>query len=253
MNITEKAEKELKKLFGENYQSELRNTDPEMMEIYDNFAFDEVLEYGNLTEEERMLSILAALIAAQTQGEYKLMLKAALNAGVTAVKIKEVVYQSTAYVGMAKSYDFLKITNEIFREEGIELPLKGQSTTDQETRFDKGLNVQKSIFGDVIDKMHQGAPENQKHIQNYLSANCFGDYYTRNGLDLKEREMITFAMLAALGGCESQIKGHVRGNQSVGNGKETLLSVLTQLLPYIGYPRTLNALSCVNEIIPEEG
>lgn len=59
-------------------------------------------------------------------------------------------------------------------------------------------------------------------------------------------------MLAALGGCESQIKGHVRGNQSVGNDKETLLSILTQLLPYIGYPRTLNALSCVNEIIPEE-
>jgi len=252
MDITEKAEKKLKKLFGENYQSEFKKTDPEMMEIFDNFAFDEVLEYGNMSEEERMLSILAALIAAQTQGEYKLMLKAALNAGVTAVKIKEVVYQSTAYVGMAKSYDFLKITNEIFREEGIELPLAGQSTTDRETRFDKGLKVQKSIFGDVIDKMYQGAPENQKHIQNYLSANCFGDYYTRNGLDLKEREMITFAMLAALGGCESQIKGHVRGNQSVGNDKETLLSVLTQLLPYIGYPRTLNALNCVNEIIPEE-
>lgn len=252
MEITEKAEIELKKLFGQNYQSELKKTDPEMMEIFDNFAFDEVLEYGNLNEEERMLSILAALIAAQGQGQYRLMLKAALNTGIKAVKIKEVVYQSTAYVGMSKSFDFLKITNKIFQEKGIDLPLTEQSTTDQETRFDKGLKVQKSVFGDVIDKMHQESPENQKHIQNYLSANCFGDYYTRNGLNLKEREMITFAMLAALGGCESQIKGHVRGNQSVGNDKETLLSVLTQLLPYIGYPRTLNALSCVNEIIPEE-
>jgi 4-carboxymuconolactone decarboxylase len=252
MKITEKAEKEVKRLFGEDYQAELKRKDPEMMEIFDNFAFDEVLEYGNLSEEKRILVILAALIAAQGQGQYKDMLRAAVNIEVSPVKIKEVVYHSTAYVGMAKSYDFLKITNEVLEAEGIELPLTKQSTTDQETRFDKGLEVQKSIFGDVIDKMHQNAPENQKNIQNYLSANCFGDYYTRSGLNLKEREMITFAMLAALGGCESQIKGHVRGNQSVGNDKETLLSVLSQLVPYIGYPRTLNALSCVNEIIPEE-
>jgi 4-carboxymuconolactone decarboxylase len=153
---------------------------------------------------------------------------------------------------MAKSYDFLKITNQVFEAEGIELPLEGQSTTNPETRYEKGFKVQKSIFGERIDRLHEQAPENQKHIQNYLSANCFGDYYTRDGLNLKEREMITFSMLTALGGCESQIKGHVKGNQSVGNNKKTLLSVLTQLLPYIGYPRTLNALSCVNEVIPED-
>jgi 4-carboxymuconolactone decarboxylase len=38
---------------------------------------------------------------------------------------------------------------------------------------------------------------------------------------------------------------------NVGNDKETLLSVMTQLLPYVGYPRTLNALRCLNEVIPE--
>jgi len=39
---------------------------------------------------------------------------------------------------------------------------------------------------------------------------------------------------------------------NVGNNKETLLTVTAQLLPYIGYPRTLNALKCLNEVIPEE-
>jgi len=252
MDITKKAESEMKRLFTENFQFELKKTDPELMEIFDNFAFDEVLDYGNLNEEERMISILAALIAARGEGKYKVMLKAALNVGVTPLKVKEIVYQSAAYVGMAISYDFLKITNDILEDRGVKLPLEGQSTTNPDTRYEKGLSVQKEIFGEIIDKMHQSAPENQKHFQNYLSANCFGDYYTRNGLSIREREMITFAMLAALGGCEPQIKGHVRGNQNVGNDKETLLTVLTQLLPYIGYPRTLNALSCVNEIIPEE-
>lgn len=53
-------------------------------------------------------------------------------------------------------------------------------------------------------------------------------------------------------GCEPQVKGHITGNVNVGNDKLKLLAVATQLLPYIGYPRTLNAITCLNEVIPEK-
>ena len=66
-------------------------------------------------------------------------------------------------------------------------------------------------------------------------------------LDLKLRELLTFAFIAALGGCEPQLAGHVAGNLTVGNDRQTLLSVITQLLPFIGYPRTLNAIRIINE------
>jgi 4-carboxymuconolactone decarboxylase len=147
--------------------------------------------------------------------------------------------------------DFIYLTNEIFTERGIKLPLEGQSTTTPETRLEKGLEVQKSIFGDTIDKMYKASPVNQMHIQKYLSANCFGDYITRKGLDIKTRELLTFSILLSLGGCEPQLKGHIQGNLNVGNDKETLLSTVTQLLPYVGYPRSLNAIRCLNEVIPE--
>jgi 4-carboxymuconolactone decarboxylase len=111
--------------------------------------------------------------------------------------------------------------------------------------------VQKSIFGETIDKMYKESPENQLHIQKYLSANCFGDYYTRKGLDIKTRELLTFSMILSLGGCEPQLKGHIQGNMNAGNDKETLMGAVTQLLPYIGYPRTLNAIRCINEVVPE--
>ena len=84
----------------------------------------------------------------------------------------------------------------------------------------------------------------------FLSANCFGDTWTRGGLDVPTRELLTFAMLSALGGCESQLKGHITGNANVGNGRVVLIDVATQLLPWIGYPRTLNALACVREVLP---
>jgi 4-carboxymuconolactone decarboxylase len=99
----------------------------------------------------------------------------------------------------------------------------------------------------MIDKMYKDSPANQLHIQKYLSANCFGDYLTRKGLDIKTRELLTFSMILSLGGCEPQLKGHIQGNLNVGNDKEVLLSTVTQLLPYVGYPRTLNAIRCINE------
>ena len=62
-----------------------------------------------------------------------------------------------------------------------------------------------------------------------------------------QREMITFCFLAAQGGCEPQLTSHAVGNMRVGNDKVFLIRVISQCLPYIGYPRSLNALRCVNE------
>jgi 4-carboxymuconolactone decarboxylase len=250
MNISETALKNHDALFP-NRKSKLMETDPELIEVFDNFAFDEVLQYGNLDTRTRLMVILASMIACQALGEYKVMLGGALNVGVTPVEVKEIVYQAVPYVGMAKVYDFIHATNEILESRSVKLPLEGQSTTTPETRFEKGYAVQKVIVGERLEKMYADSPVNQLHIQKYLSANCFGDYVARNGIDLKTRELLTFSMLLALGGCEPQLKGHIQGNLTMGNNKETLLSVVTQLLPYVGYPRTLNAIRCINEVLPE--
>jgi 4-carboxymuconolactone decarboxylase len=250
MNLTKAAIRNHEELFP-NYKSTLQETDPELIEIFDNFAFDEVISSGGLDIRTRVMMILASTIASQALSEYKVMLGAALNVGVTPIEIKEILYQSVPYVGIAKVLDFIHATNDALESSGIQLPLAGQSTTSPETRQEKGLELRKQIFGETTEKMYDDSPKNQLHIQKYLSANCFGDYYTRKGLDIKTRELLTFAMLISLGGAEPQVKGHIQGNVNVGNKKEMLLNVITQLLPYIGYPRTLNAIRCLNEVIPK--
>jgi len=250
MSISETAHQNHEELWPD-YKSRAMQTDPELIEFFDNFAFDEVIGHDKMDAKTRVMMILASTIGSQALSEFKMMANAALNVGVTPVEVKEIVYQSVPYVGIAKVVDFIYLTNEIFTERGIALPLEGQSTTTPETRFEKGLEVQKAIFGEVIDKMYEESPANQLHIQKYLSANCFGDYYTRKGLDLKIRELLTFSILLSLGGCEPQLKGHVQGNLNVGNDKQVLLNTVTQLLPYVGYPRTLNAIRCINEVVPE--
>ena len=226
--------------------------DPELFEIFDNFVLGEVLGHGGLDARMRLMCILASNVASQGRAAFRATLDAALGAGVTPVEVKEVLYQAVPYVGMAKVADFIGAANDVLEARGVGLPLEGQSTTTPADRFEKGLAVQRSIFGaGHIDAMREAAPENQKHIQQYLSDNCFGDFLTRGVLDVKTRELVTFSLLVSLGGCEPQVKGHIAGNANLGNDKAVLLAVVTQLLPYIGYPRTLNAIGCLNEVLPE--
>ncbi|RBP04623.1 4-carboxymuconolactone decarboxylase [Roseiarcus fermentans] len=252
MPLTETARKNHEALFP-NHRSTLATTDPELIEVFDNFAFDEVLRPGGLGARTRLMAILASLIAQQTLAEYEVMLGAALAAGVTPVEAREILYHAVPYVGIAKAFAFIHATNEVLTAHGVALPLPGQSTTTPADRFEKGLALQKAIFGDRIDELYERAPESEIHIQRLLSANCFGDHQTRTGLDVKTRELLTFSILLSLGGCEPQLKGHIQGNVNVGNDKAFLLAAVTELLPFIGYPRALNAIACLNEVLPEAG
>ena len=219
-------------------------TDPEFMERLEHFAFDEVVneEGQQLDETTRHMAILAALLGCQGIDAFRLELPRALDAGVTPVMAKEIVYQAVDYLGMGRVLPFLDITNAVLTERGVALPLEGQATTTMEDRLEKGAQAQADIFGpQMLEAWKAG------HINRWLAANCFGDYYTRTGLTLAQREMITFCFLAAQGGCEPQLTSHAKGNMNLGNDKAFLIRVVSQCLPYIGYPRSLNAIACVNK------
>ena len=151
------------------------------------------------------------------------------------------------YVGLERARCALEEVNAAFKEAGVSLPTPPQGSVTEEDRLEKGLDVQRHIFGrEHIDAMRAAAPAETKHMQDFLSAHCFGDFYTRGALDLKMRELITFSAICALGGCEPQAKAHAAANISVGNSRETLIEAATLLLPFMGFPRTLNALACID-------
>ncbi|MDO4261084.1 MAG: carboxymuconolactone decarboxylase family protein [Eubacteriales bacterium] len=221
-----------------------KETDPEFMERLEHFAFDEVVneEGQQLDAQTRYLAILSALMGCQGVDAYREILPRALAEGLSPVAVKEAVYQSADYLGMGRMWPFLRVTNEVLEERGVALPLEGQATTTMEDRLEKGVQAQADIFGEHMKEAWKAG-----HINRWLAANCFGDYYTRTGLDLAQREMITFCFLAAQGGCEPQLTAHAKGNMNMGNDKEFLLRVVSQCLPYIGYPRSLNAISCIQK------
>lgn len=222
----------------------LKQTDPEFVERFEYFAFQEVVNEKNqqLDTSIRYLAILAALMGCGGVEAYKEMLGKALDEGISPIAVKEALYQATDYLGYGRMLPFLNITNEILERKGIALPLPDQATTTLENRLEKGIEAQAEIFGEHMREAWQAG-----RINRWLAANCFGDYYTRTGLDLKQREMITFCFLMAQGGCEPQLIAHAKGNMNLGNDKDFLIRVVSQCLPYIGYPRSLNAITCIDK------
>ena len=223
---------------------DLRKTDPEFAEIIDNFMNNEVpTENGQtLDDKTRYIALTATMLGCGGIDAFKQKLPEILNAGVTPIELKEIIYQATDYLGYARMLPFLFAANEYFEKSGITLPLEKQGTVSADDRLEKGIDAQAEIFGEHMREAWKAG-----HINKWLADNCFGDYYTRGGLDLAQREMITFCFLSAQGGCEPQLISHAKGNMNMGNDKEFLIKIVSQCLPYIGYPRSLNAINCINK------
>ena len=83
-------------------------------------------------------------------------------------------------------------------------------------------------------------------VSRFLTEVCFGDFYTRGGLDIKTRELLTIAILTATGNKET-LKAHIKGNIKVGNNKETIAAVIVQSMPYTGFPNAIMALKTLKE------
>lgn len=257
--ITKAAKAFHQKLFL-GCDSNLAKTDPELIERFDNFAFDEVVNApgnggGDLDDHTRAMAWIATLLGCQGIDEFEKMAPAALNMGLTPIELKEIVYQSVDYLGIGRVYPFLLLTNRVLEEQGIDLPLPLQSTTEptEESRLIAGRQAQVDIFGESMADFTNSGPEYRRHINKWLVDNCFGDFYTRKGLDYRDRELVTFCLLAAQGGCEPQLISHAAANMRIGNDFNFLVKVVSQCLPFIGYPRSLNALSCVEKAAGKSG
>lgn len=229
----------------------LSQTDPDFADSFNRFLYGEVYHQGNLNDKQRELINLVVLATNQILPQLKEHVEIALNVGVTPIEIKEAIYHCAPYIGYPKALTALNEVTDVFKAKNISLPLASQQKVDETDRFEKGLKVETLLGGQfVVDRLNN-APKNYKHLYEYLAAWCFGDFFTRSGFDLKTRELLTFCIIASLGGCDNQVRGHVKNNVTAGNDKEVMISAITQMMPFIGCPRTLNALSALNEIIPE--
>lgn len=121
----------------------------------------------------------------------------------------------------------------------------------EKTRFENGMKQLKNIDGaggeTVIQSLKGIAPDLGKYIVEF----AFGDIYTRDKLNLQEREIITITSLLTAGGCEPQLGVHINGALNVGISPQKVIEIFLQCIPYTGFPKVLNAVFVAKKIFDE--
>ena len=223
-------------------------TDPEFMQILQNYIFGDVCWVGSLDNRMRELVTITVLAVIQALPQLKSHVAACLNVGCTPVEIREVIYQCAPFLGFPRTLNAIAAMNETFTQQGISLPLPKQGTVSDENRYEKGLAIQAPLYGDEIRQRYTWLPgEFAQAVPRWLTELGFGDFSTRTGLDGKTRELLTVVMLAAMGGAEVQLRSHVSGALKAGNTREEVVCALVHAGGYMGIPRLFNALNAAKE------
>ena len=198
--------------------------------------------------EDRMTLLTKRGASLSIRQKHLAMLSVAAD-GLAPADIEEAVFHASPYAGMARTRAVLAGVHAAMTAAGIALPLESRTVVSDENRLQKGIAVQTEIFGEQITRMHQTTPAERRSLMiDDLSGWCFGDFYTRKGLTIAERELATFCTIAALGGCEAQLSAHAAANLRCGNTKANLIDALQCAVVYLGFPRTLNACAVVDKV-----
>ena len=245
MTRTARADQIYENFFARKRTSDL--TDPELMDILQKNIFADVFSVGELNYQERELITVVALTTLQTLPQLKAHIGAALHVGNTPLSVREAIYQCAPYIGFPKTLNAIAVFNEVMHEKNIQLPLQNATTVTEENRHEKGLEIQTMLYGNEVKKAMQSLPGEYKDaVPDMLTDFCFGDFYTRDGLTIKQRELFALVILTALG-AEKQLSAHIVGAMKAGNDKETLLATMVQLIPYIGFANAMTAINLIKD------
>jgi 4-carboxymuconolactone decarboxylase len=243
----ERAEATYERLFGPREAGP--DEDPELGLILRGFIFGDVFDTGVLDDQTRELITVTVLACLSAHPQLRSHTAAALNVGVEPVQVREAVYQLAPFIGFPRTLNAVATINEVFRSRGVDLPLPPQATVTDAGRYPRGLAVQAPLYGTEIkdDLADLPAPFDEA-LPRFLTEFCFGDFYTRGGLTLAERELLVLCALAAHGDTAAQLGPHGRACLQVGNPKTVVVAALVHCFPYIGFPRAIAAIRAVRDL-----
>jgi len=118
-------------------------------------------------------------------------------------------------------------------------------------RYKKGMEMLKIMNPTSYKQLAENLEDIAPDMARFVAEFPYGDIYTRPGLDLKTRELITVAAITALGTAPLQLKSHIKGALNVGCTREEIVEVMIQMAVYAGFPAGLNGIYVAKEVFEE--
>ena len=122
---------------------------------------------------------------------------------------------------------------------------------DSQERLQRGLELRREVLGNgYVDNALAAATEFTRPIQEYVTETCWGDVWSRPGLDRRTRSLVNLAMLTALNRM-TEFGAHVRGARRNGCTEQEIQEVLLQTAAYCGAPAALEAFRMAEKVLSE--
>ncbi len=228
----------------------LADVAPDLARLAIGFAYGEVYARPGLGLDQRQLVTVSALAAmGGLEPQLRFHVAGALNVGCQPRQLVELMIHLVVYAGFPAALNGTAVLRQVFHERGI--VAEPTASTPQHDSYQAGMAALREIDGEagekVISSLKDIAPDLGRSIVDF----AFGQVYTRAGLDLHQRELITVASLAAMGCATPQLKVHTHGFLNVGGTREQLVEIAIQVAAYAGFPRAVNAALAIQDVLRE--
>ncbi|WP_069163926.1 carboxymuconolactone decarboxylase family protein [Nocardia altamirensis] len=224
---------------------------PDLGRLTVEFGYGDILSRQGLTLRQRQLATVGALAAlGNAAPQLRFHLDGALNVGVTRTEIVETLIHASVYAGFPAALNGLTVAREVFAAR-TDLPAEPPAPSAPEgDRFARGSAALTEIDGHAGEQVVAALQDIAPDFARLLTEFAFGDIYSRPGLDLKSRELVTVAMCTALG-VAPQLGVHIHGLLNVGGTEQEVVEVLIQMAGYAGFPAALNGITVARAVFAE--
>lgn len=257
-----KGQETIERLAGgdaQDYFDRFAATAPDLAGLSIDFAFGEALARDGLDQKAKLLAIIAMLAASGNRADaLRLHLAGALANGVTREEIIEILIQLSVYRGFPSALNAFSVVRGVFAaapqkfQINIPTPANMESRTDKLERGRALLARTSASSGDaVVRSFDDIAPD----LGRMIVEHSYGDVFSREGIDLKTRELSACAALAAVGSAttETPLRVHINAALKVGASRGEIVETLINLIPYSGYPATQRAIRIAAEEFAKSG
>ena len=230
----------------------LKDVAPDLARLAIGFVYGDLYARGGLSLPQRQLATVAALATlGGVEPQLEFHIAGALNVGCSPTQIVELMIHLVAYAGFPVAVNGTAAARAVFDRRGVRPSIRATEGPPPASRYRDGWARLREVDGhlgeQVIDSLNGLSPD----LGRFIIEFAFGDIYTRPGLDLLSRELVSVAALAAMGSATPQLKVHMNGFLNVGGTSGQLVEIVTHIAAYAGFPRAINAAMTAKEVLAD--